>query len=143
MIVKTGCGTDEALYYTLHSTSCGCVRDTGARRAGNCEQSVGGELPHGRSSTLQSSRLLVIGNSFLFANTDQETEMFIKNQLFSPDAEGAIVQRSSVCWVARVAELGPGTSEIYVDQRKLINSFPLNIADTTVANKNLLRYRSC
>ena len=53
IIVKTGCGTDEALYYTLHSTSCGCVRDTGARRAGNCEQSVGGELPHGRSSTIK------------------------------------------------------------------------------------------
>ena len=96
-----------------------------------------------RTGAPPPSRLLVIGNSFLFAKTDQETEMFVKNQLFSPGAEGAIVQRSSVCWVARVAELGPGTSEIYVDQCKLINSFPLNIADTTVANKNLLRYRSC
>ena len=88
-------------------------------------------------------KIIGIGNLFLFAKTDQETKMFVKNQLFSPGAEGAIVQRSSVCWVARVAELGPGTSEIYVDQCKLINSFPLNIADTTVANKNLLRYRSC
>ena len=86
---------------------------------------------------------LVTGNSFLFAKTDRETQMF------SPGAEGAIVQWSSVCWVVRVAELvdeGGSYRDIgdtYVDQYKLINSFPLDTADTMVANKILLRYRSC
>ena len=92
---------------------------------------------------------LVTGNSFLFAKTDRETQMFVKNLLFSPGAEGAIVQWSSVCWVVRVAELGDeggsyrDIGDTYVDQYKLINSFPLDTADTMVANKILLRYRSC
>ena len=99
-----------------------------------------------------SSRLLVTGNSFLFAKTDRETQMFVKNLLFSPGAEGAIVQWSSVCWVVRVRRSlvmkGGHTQyrdigDTYVDQYKLINSFPLDTADTMVANKILLRYRSC
>ena len=74
MIVKT----DEA----LHSTSCGCVRDTGARRAGNCEQSVGGELPHGRSSTLQSSRLLVLATYFCLQKQTKKRKCSLKINCF-------------------------------------------------------------